>query len=412
MAAGGADQILFQLAVLFVVAKAAGFLVSTVRITPLVGEILAGVLIANSPMMGWLGLPTELGGSSIATFAELGVVFLIFTVGLETNVASLARVGRTSVSTALLGIVVPFGAGWGLLALMGYPAGSALFVGVALVATSVGITARVLADMDALGSITARVVLGAAVIDDVLGLLLLTIISSIVIAGTVSATEIGIILATTAAFFLVAFLVGRGLLRFTQPDVRRQEEHNWAAFMERSDFPVIVALGLCLVLSALATRFGLAAIIGAFVAGLLFEPAKQEHDLEHRLEAVTQLLAPFFFVFIGLSVDLGVLAGSLGLVLIVTGVALATKIVGCGLGALGQGREVALAVGIGMAPRGEVGIIVALLGLNLGIVGQELYGVVVAMSVLTTLVAPPFLTWALERIPDASPHDVVEPDPV
>lgn len=395
--AASAEVVLLQLAGVFVIAKLAGFIVGAFRVTPLVGEILAGVAIANTQLAGWihLGADTEV----LAVFAELGVIFLIFTVGLETNLASLAKVGRTSIQAALLGILFPFLGGAGLLWLLGYSTSAALFMGTAMVATSVGITARVLADAGQLGSLTARVILGAAVIDDVLGLLMLTIISSVIIAGTVSAAEIGVILATTAAFFVVSFLIGRGVLRMTSPPVEAKRRHAWAAFMGRKDFPVILALGLCLTLSALAVEFGLAAIIGAFVAGLLFETASDDHDLEHRLEAVTQLLAPFFFVFIGISLDLSTMTTSFWLIVAVTALALATKIVGCGLGALDRGKEVALAVGIGMSPRGEVGIIVALLGLNLGIVGAEIYGVVVAMSVLTTLIAPPLLVWAIRRIP-------------
>ncbi len=415
MAAAGTEFLLVQLAALFLLAKVGGYLASLVRIPPLVGEVVAGVAVANTMLNDTL----QIAGSDdlLFLFAELGVVFLIFTVGLETDLKELLKVGGTAAWTAILGIVIPFGAGLGLFLALGHTMTASLFLGVAMVATSVGITARVLAEMGALQSKPARIILGAAVIDDVLGLLLLTLVSVIAVQGAVSPGEVGVILLTTGAFFVVAILLGLGTLSVTMRGVRTGSGGPMTAYLRRPDFLIALAIGLCLALSALAVEFGMAAIIGAFVAGLLITAgtggtpsgAHGESGIEHGMETITQFLSPFFFIYIGLQVDIAVLGSTAWLILGVTLLAIVTKLVGCAIGSWGEGKDTALAVGLGMTPRGEVGIIVALLGLQLGIVGQEVYGVVVMMSVLTTVIAPPLLTWAMRRVEDA---EIGEPEPV
>lgn len=386
-------QIILQLFVIFFAAKAVGGLGSLVKIPSVVGEILAGVLLGSALLRGPLGLDDEL--HVLEVLAELGVVFLIFTVGLETPFDEMKRVGKTSFLVAVLGVAVPFVAGYGLMVAIGETNLRALFLGAALVATSVGITARVMADMGVIGRPEARIILGAAVIDDVLGLTILTIVEALA-KGDLNAFDVGLLVVQAAAFVgALMYFGGRVVRRVLGSQNPLADRYEWAS--PRGTL-FIVALLACLGLSALSALVGLAAIIGAFLAGMAFAAHEKRHDLVERFEGITQLFVPFFFVFIGLKLDLGAAWSSIGFALVVTAVALVTKVIGCGAGALSLGRSNALAVGIGMMPRGEVGIIVAIIGLRAAVVTPELYAVVVTMSLLTTLFTPPLLVWAFKRL--------------
>lgn len=390
--------IILQLFSIFVAAKVLGGLGQLVKIPSVVGEILAGVVLGNTFLKDAL----HLGGDMefLEILAELGVVFLIFTVGLETPFEEMRKVGKTSLVVAVLGVILPFAAGYAIMMLLGAPTIEGLFLGAALVATSVGITARVLAEMGVLGRTEARIILGAAVIDDVLGLIVLTIVQALGAGGDLSFASIGLLVLQSFVFVvLLMYFGGRLVKRMLSPDNPLADRFEWASAKGGLfAFAVIVCLGL----SALAATIGLAAIIGAFLAGMAFAGGRQGHDLVERFEGLVQFTTPFFFGFIGLQVDLGVALSVAGLALGVTLVALLTKVVGCGVGALALGRRSALAVGIGMMPRGEVGIIVALIGLSLHVIPDGLYAVVVAMSLLTTLVTPPLLVWAFRRLPGSS----------
>jgi Kef-type K+ transport system membrane component KefB len=262
----------------------------------------------------------------------------------------------------------------------------AMFVGTAMVATSVGITARVLSSMGLLDAPTARIILGAAVIDDILGLLVLAIVSSMA-SGTINYLEILTTAGLAIAFTAFVTLVGAPVVTRMAPSVDR---------MRSGHGMFIFGLVLCLGLSVAASFIGVAAIIGAFLAGMALAEGAEEHPKVHRqMSGVTEFLVPFFLVNIGMQLSLSVFQSTsvIALCVLITLVAIVTKLLGCGLGAYDLGLRRAAQVGVGMVPRGEVGIIVAQIGLSLAVIGAELYGVVLFMAVATTLIAPPFLKW-------------------
>jgi Kef-type K+ transport system membrane component KefB len=371
------DRALLDVFLLFVAAKVLGQAFESLRQPAVVGELLAGVLVGPA-VLGWVRI-----GEFHEALAELGVVFLLFLVGLETRFSDLRSVGGTAAAVGVLGVAAPFLLGWGLMLATGHTSVESLFVGTALVATSVGITARVLADLGLLGEPESRVILGAAVIDDILAIVILAIVSGAA-AGTVSAPGVIVVVAEAVAFVAFLAVIGTRLMR-------RYPRWLEAAFPTRHPFSV--ALMLCLGLSAAAAAAGLAAIIGAFMAGMVLAEARDHYRLEQQMESVNALLVPFFFAVTGARIDLGVFASGsvLGITALLTAAAVVGKLVGGGVGAWRLGPRSALVVGTGMTPRGEVGLIVASLGLAAGTIGREIYAVVVAMSILTTLAAPPAL---------------------
>jgi Kef-type K+ transport system membrane component KefB len=345
-----------------------------------VGEIIAGVIIGPS-VLAWVA-PTEV----TATLAEMGVIFLLFTVGLETKPLSIFRVGRKAMLVAILGVVAPLGAGYLLMHLWGANNVEALFVGTAMVATSVGITARVLGQMGLLDEVTSRIILGAAIIDDILGLLILAVVSSLA-EGKVDYVEISLTAAAAIGFTLFVAFVGAPAVTKMAPRIENLRlENSFFAF----------GMGLCLALSVAAARIGVAAIIGAFLAGMaLAEAAEDKPTMQKQMKGVTELLVPFFLVGIGMQLKLDVFRDMNVVVLTVsiTVVAVLTKLIGGGAGVLSMGWRRAGQVGMGMVPRGEVGIVVAQIGLGMSVINDSLFGMVLFMAVATTLIAPPFLKW-------------------
>ncbi|HVF11645.1 MAG TPA: cation:proton antiporter [Actinomycetota bacterium] len=349
-----------------------------------VGEILAGVLIGPA-VLGWI--PKESVG--LDAMAELGVIFLLFSVGLETELSDLRRVGGRAISVAVGGMLVPFILGAGMLLLIGGGTPKALFAGAALSATSVGITARVLRDKNALASKEARVILGAAVFDDVLTLLLLTAVTAVVAGKAGLASLLGL---AFYAFMFVLLLTtfGRRLVVRISPRV--------PSF--KSDEPGFGwAIALALVLAVAAASIGLAAIIGAFIAGVIMAEVADEHELKKKILPLTVFFVPFFFVKVGtlLEIDALLLKQTLLLSLAITALAIVGKLVGAGIPALSMGKPSAAIVAAGMVPRGEVGIIVASLGLAAGVIDEGLYAVFVIMSIATTLIAPPALSYLIDK---------------
>ena len=393
----GVGEVIADLFIIFAVAKVAGEVFQRLRQPPVIGELLAGVLIGPYAL-GWIGLP---GPALVDLFhdpatarealalvyhvlAELGAIFLLFFVGLETRLSDLLRVGVRAGIVAVAGVVLPFVLGAGLMLALGHPGLEAAFVGTALVATSVGITARVLSDLGYLDSLEARIILGAAVVDDILGMIALAIVAGVGGGGRVEPVPI----VTTAAMALAftAFTAYGG--------TRVVRRFGWRLdALQIRDAPFVVAVAVCLGLAALADVIGLAAIIGAFLAGLVFAETREQYALEHQTLPVYELLVPMFFVITGASVDWRLfLDGSLvGLALVVTALAILGKVVGCGLGAWGLGPRAMAIVGVGMAPRGEVGLIVASIGQSLHAIPHEVFSVVVVMSVLTTVLVSPLL---------------------
>jgi Kef-type K+ transport system membrane component KefB len=377
-ATGDHTRVLLTLFIMLVAAKLMAELFERLRQPPVAGEILAGVIIG--PGLLGLAAPTE----PISILAEIGVIFLLFNVGLETKPSAIFKVGKQAAVVAVLGVVAPLLGGWLLMRLWGNTTIEALFVGTAMVATSVGITARVLSGMGLLDAPTARIILGAAVIDDILGLLVLAVVSSLA-AGAVDYLEILTTAGLAIGFTIFVAAIGAPVVTRVAPGVDRLRSGHGM---------FILGLVLCLGLSVAAAYIGVAAIIGSFLAGMALAEASANHPRMHRqINGVTEFLVPFFLVNIGMQLRLDVFrSGSvIALCILVTLIAVATKLFGCGLGAYTLGLKRAAQVGMGMVPRGEVGIIVAQIGLGLAVIGPEIFGVVLFMAVATTVIAPPFL---------------------
>jgi Na+:H+ antiporter len=361
-------------------AKLLGELFEWLHQPGIVGEILAGVLIGPS-VLGWVH-PNE----NLAFLAELGVMFLLFRVGLEVKAAELIQVGGVATLVGVLGVAIPMAAGWALLRLWGRPQLEALFVGAALTATSVGVTAQVLASKGLLDRTASRIILAAAVIDDVLALLVLGIISSIA-AGMVNVLELSLTTIFAVLFVIVIARWGSPAVAKVAPRIEGK--------LRTADGEFALAIILLFGLAALSERAGVAPIIGAFLAGMAIGKALpvRVHDLAH---GATELLVPFFLAGIGLRFSVSAFAqrSTLVLSLLVLIVAVVTKILGCGLGAIRCGSPVALRVGLGMIPRGEFCMVVAQIGLGLQAIPHETYGIVVFMAVAATLLTPPLLNRA------------------
>ncbi len=384
---GGVAQHLLEVFALFAAAQVLGWAFRSLKQPAVIGEVLAGVLVGPA----LLGLVHE--GEVLEFLAELGAVFLLFMVGLETRLRDILEVGKEAFLVAVLGVLLPFVGGYVYGVGIGFEQLPALFLGTALVATSVGITARVLQEMGVLSKPYSRIILGAAVIDDVLGLIVLAIVSGIAEAGAI---EVGTIVRLV---LLSALLVGGAILLV--PLVRRLP-------LERLPVssPLGFALAFALGFAALAGAIGLAPIVGAFMAGMVLAEVREKYQLERPVHAVESLLSPLFFAHVGSRLDLAALAQPATLVTgtIVTLIAVAGKLVGGFLGALTQGARSATVVGMGMVPRGEVGLIVASIGLSAGAVNKEEFAIVLFMVVATTLVAPlllrPLIAWADPKSPE------------
>lgn len=371
-------QVLLALFIMLAAAKLLAEIFERLNQPAVVGEILAGVLIGPS-LLGWVQ-PNEI----TALLAEVGVIFLLFTVGLETVPAAILRVGKSALLVAVLGVIVPLFGGWALMRAFGENNIQSLFVGTAMVATSVGITARVLGGLGLLDAPTARIILGAAVIDDILGLLVLAVVSNMA-RGAVDYIQLLKTAVLAVGFTVFVALVAAPCITRFAPRIER---------LRTGDSFFLFGLLLCLGLSVAAASIGVAAIIGAFLAGMALAEATEDNKRVHDLTGgVTEFLVPFFLVNIGMQLRLDVFKDpkNIGMALAVTVLAVITKLLACGWAARNLGKRRALQVGMGMVPRGEVGIVVAQLGLGLGVINDSLFGVVLFMAVATTLIAPPFL---------------------
>ena len=383
-ASTGVADVLVALFVVLLAAKIGDEIFKRLRQPALVGEILAGVVIGPS----LLGLvePTE----TLEVFAELGVVFLLFWVGLETRLSEMRAVGRVAGAVGLLGVIVPFAAGYGAGVVTDQSAETSVFIGAALVATSVGITSAVLIELGALATRAARTILGAAVIDDILAMVLLAVAVGVAEEGGVDVASILVVVGIATAFVLFVALGGtRVVARW--PDIFHAPKF--------SESPLLPAVILCLGLAAFAAQIGLAAIIGAFLAGMVVAETKDRHDFEEEVAPLYAFFPPFFFAFIGIELELGAFADPLTLAALagMTVLAFVTKYGAARFAARPMGPRDARVVGLGMVPRGEVGIIVAGIGATTGVVEGELFAVIVGMSILTTLLIPPLLRRELAR---------------
>jgi Kef-type K+ transport system membrane component KefB len=377
------SSVLIEIFVLFAAAKILGEVFEHLGQPAVLGELLGGVLVGPH-VIGAVDADSE---PVLQLLAELGVIILLFTVGLETSLGELRVVGRPALLVGFLGVAAPFALGAALMAGLGYERGDTLFVAAAMVATSVGVTARVLRDLGALRTPPGRVVLGAAVVDDVLALLILAVVGGLA-GGDLSTVELTLTVLEVLVFIVVVGLAGPRV-------VKRVSELAHLPIVPGS--PLVFALLLTLGLAALSETIGLAAIIGAFLAGLIFEFKKSV--VTSQVEPIYEFLVPFFFAVTGSRLDPGVFVDPsiLGLAAAVTVVAVLTKVAAGYWGSRSLGRGDAMLVGVGMVPRGEVGLIVASIGLGLGIISVDLYGVVVAMTIVTTMVTPPVLGVLVRR---------------
>jgi Kef-type K+ transport system membrane component KefB len=373
----GTDTLLLELFAIFVWAKVFAEVFEQLALPAVLGEILAGVVLG--PYAAGLIAPSE----TVASIAEIGAIFLLFTVGLETRPQELIRVGRTSLRVAIAGVALPFLLGFGYMKLRHEVTHEAVFVAAAMVATSVGITARVLSDLHVLSSRTSKIILGAAVFDDILGMIILAVVAGMVSQGGIRWWHLGVLTAEAIGFTLFMVFYGPKLVNRLRPSMER---------MSTPDPPLILSLAICLGLSVAATRIGMAAIIGAFFAGLVFADYSPEWNLQPRVHAINEFLAPFFFFVMGARLNIKVFSGKILMVaLVISVLAIASKVIGCGLPVIRDGLKIALRVGVGMTPRGEVALIVALIGLQMNMISQSAYAIVICMTAITTMLAPPLL---------------------
>jgi len=370
------------LLIVFGTAKLVGEIFVKFRQPALVGEILAGVIIGPS-VLGWIAPNTTL-----TALSDLGVMFLLFEAGLQVKASDLLRVSGTAALVAALGVVTTFFGGWGILLAWGSTSMEAVFVATALVATSVGITASALSARRLLGELASKIILAAAVIDDVLGLILLAVVSGMA-RGRINLPDILLTAGLAAGFTVVAAKWGAATLSRVLPHFHSRARAEEAKFH--------LSLVLLFALGALAMYAGVAAIVGAFLAGLALADSADTR-VRDLTRGVSELLVPFFLVGIGLRMDLGLFRSksTVALALAILAMVIVTKVLGCGLGALSQGRENALKVGLGMVPRGEVTMAIAQMGLTMQVVSPQVYAVLVFITVATTLLTPLLLKIAFK----------------
>lgn len=389
------------LAVMLVVGKLSGELSERIGQPAVLGELVAGAVLGGS-LLGVI--PTEAGDALtpvVSMLAEMGVVVLLFEIGLETDLRAMFRVGRGATSIAVVGVTLPMIGGilfwfsplanheYGLVAV----GMTAVFIGATLTATSVGITARVLHDLRAMHSLESRLIIGAAVIDDIIGLILLGVVSTLVAGEAVSVLSVSKSFAVAVGFLVVA--VGVGML--VAPKI-----FDLINRMRVRGVLLVAAFAFVLVIAALADEVGSAPIVGAFAAGLILSGTNQFELISQRIRPVADIFTPIFFLSIGAKFDVHLLNPlepdnipvlTMGIVLFL--IAVAGK-VGAGW-AVPWRRYNQLAVGVGMIPRGEVGLIFANMGLAMGVLGTELFGAIIIMVIGTTFVAPPLLKWSFLR---------------
>lgn len=402
--------ILYGLVILFSGAKLGGYLATKLSQPAVLGELIMGVLIGNMGLLGYSGFHFILETEIFSILASLGVILLLFEVGLESSIGELLKVGVTSLIVAVIGVIFPFILGY-IASVWYMPAESVYvhaFVGATLCATSVGITARVFKDLNKINIKEAKIILGAAVIDDVLGLIILAIVSGVIInvakTGT-SHIEVGSILFIT--FKALGFLLGALVIG------SRVAPHlfKFGAKLKMEGMLLTLSLLFCFVLAYLANLVGLAPIVGAFAAGLIIDGTgyskffDDDHDeLENLIFPLSKFFVPIFFVYMGMQVDLTTFS-DMGIILfglILSGAAILGKQV-CGLGVFGLKNSGVnrILIGIGMIPRGEVGLIFAAIGANLQlnghpVVNNSLYSAIVLMVLITTMITPPGLKWSLK----------------
>jgi Kef-type K+ transport system membrane component KefB len=422
--------VLLSLVVIYFASKLGGEICARLNLPTVLGELVGGVLIGVSALhllifpgsgmaasvsliMQLLQGTTTLDPAAlsatfnaqsevIATLAELGVVILLFEIGLESDLQALLQVGVQAAVVAVVGVTVPFGLGTaGLMGLFHIPAIPAIFAGAALTATSIGITAKVLAELQRLASREGQIIIGAAVLDDVLGIIVLAVVGGLVKTGEVQVANIGYLIISAAAFLVGGIALGRRLSPLLVRLIDRLKTRGSLLLVS-----LIVAFGL----SYVAVAIQLEAILGAFVAGLILAETPKRHELETQIKPIADLLVPVFFVVVGARTDVGVLnpfnpVNREGLIIaaFLVVVAIVGKVV-TGFVVFGLPGINRWAIGVGMIPRGEVGLVFAAYGATTGALSPALQAAVIVMVIVTTFVAPPLLRWAFGPDDRAAPE--------
>jgi Kef-type K+ transport system membrane component KefB len=388
-----------MLAVMLGVAKLAGALAQRIGQPAVLGELAGGVIVGQSALQ-IVGTQYE----TVHMLSELGVFLLLLAIGLETDLRALLRVGPTSAAVALAGVLLPFGLGFAACRLLGLSNLVAIMAGATLTATSVGITARVLADLGRLGDLEGQIILGAAVLDDILGLVILTVVTSLSRGEEVTFANVATTTAIAFGFLLAVFLIGSFLLPRIGPLVRT---------IDLPGTPTIMALILAFGVAWLAEKAGSAMILGAFAAGVLLASSPPAHEIEKGVTALGHFFVPLFFVSVGASVDLRALdpmSPEGRSALVVGGALIVVGVIGKLLAGFApfwfKGNKTV--VGVGMIPRGEVGLIFAQMGLSTGVFNDGMFAGVTLMVMVTTFLAPLVLKRLLAVREPASPAESAE----
>ena len=418
--------VLLSLVFIYLASKLGGELSKLVDLPPVLGELVAGVLVGVSalhllvfPETGAvagdsvvISLLQQLAGLDIAdagevfasasevisVIAELGVIVLLFEIGLESDLRELQKVGATAAVVAVIGVVAPFVAGTvGLISIFGMSTIPAVFAGAALTATSIGITSKVLSELGQLKSTEGQIIVGAAVIDDVLGIIVLAVVASLAKTGEVDTTNLIYLIVSATTFLLGSVFLGKF---FNQGFIAI------AGKLQTRGKLVIPALVFALAMAFLANAIHLEAILGAFAAGLVLDETDKRKELDQQIIPIADILVPIFFVSVGAKVDLSVLNPSSadnrqGLVIaaFLILVAIAGKLI-TGWAVVGKEKVNRLAIGVGMIPRGEVGLVFAGIGAASGVLDKPLQAAIIIMVILTTFIAPPLLRLAFQEDSD------------
>jgi Kef-type K+ transport system membrane component KefB len=398
---------LLALIAIFVAAKVFGTLAERIGQPAVLGELIGGVLVGTSGLRF-----VSANDTTIHLLSELGVILLLFLIGLETDLKKLLSVGGSATLVALVGVALPFAGGTAVAMLLGYSSMVAIFLGASLTATSVGITARVLSDLGHLHDDESQVILGAAVVDDIIGLVLLSLVSTFAEGGVLTPFSIGRVIVIAFGFVIAAILIGSYLAPVLIRVIERIDVARGIFF---------TSMLFAFFLAYLAQRAGSAVIIGSFAAGLVLARTQKAEQIASEIHDIAQFFIPIFFVVVGAAVDLRALnpfhaatRPYLFLGLLLTSVGIAGKLL-AGFAALRRGLK-RIIIGVGMVPRGEVGLIFAQIGLSAKLLNPGLYSAVALMVILTTLVTPPSLRMLLVRrerlLTQPEPCDLVVDAPV
>ncbi len=420
--------VLLSLVVIYFASKLGGEICARIDLPPVLGELVAGVIVgvsalhllifpeggedgSHSMIMAFLQTTAHLNpeavphvfqsqGEVLAVLAELGVVILLFEIGLESDLKELLRVGMQATVVAVVGVVAPFALGTaGLMLIFGVPSIPAIFAGAALTATSIGITAKVLAELQRLSSREGQIIIGAAVMDDVLGIIVLAVVASLARDGKVEVGNVIYLIISSGAFLIGSIWLGRLISPFLVDLINNMKTRGQL---------LLSALIFAFILSYIAAVIQLEAILGAFAAGLILAETEKQRELEEQIIPIADMLTPIFFVVVGARTDVGVLNPLVpenreGLIMasFLILVAIFGKVV-TGLSVFGQPGINRLAIGVGMIPRGEVGLVFASVGSSSGVLGKSLEAAIIVMVILTTFLSPPLLRIVFSKESDSS----------